>query len=127
MRGAIDCCRDRFRAWLVWMTWRLALDKRRGDMRRATRESVAPIASPAPTSEDALIAQERFDRLWRAIDQLPERLRFVIVLSAIDEHGPREVAGLLRVPEGTVKSRLFDARRRLQEILTCTTNRSTTR
>src|SRR5476651_2173171 len=33
--------RDRFRAWLVRMTWRLAIDRRRGDKRRAAREEVA--------------------------------------------------------------------------------------
>src|SRR3989442_1526183 len=54
--------RDRFRAWLVRMTWRLALDKRRGDLRRMTHESSVPMSSPAPTSEDDLIAQERFER-----------------------------------------------------------------
>src|SRR6476661_8072185 len=33
--------RDRFRAWLVRMTWRLALDRRRADLRRLRREDVA--------------------------------------------------------------------------------------
>src|SRR3982750_4758425 len=32
--------RDRFRAWLVRMTWRLAIDRRRGDKRRTAREEV---------------------------------------------------------------------------------------
>lgn len=119
--------RDQFRAWLVRMTWRLALDKRRGEVRRAARELAVPILSLAPTSEDDLIAQERSTRLWSAIDQLPEKLRIVIVLSAIDGHDTRTVANLLNVPEGTVKSRSFEARKKLQEILSCTTNPSTTR
>src|SRR5215212_3014404 len=33
--------RDRFRAWLVRMTWRLALDRRRGDRRRSARDRIA--------------------------------------------------------------------------------------
>src|SRR5258707_15146476 len=33
--------RDRFRAWLVRMTWRLAIDRRRGDKRRAARDGAA--------------------------------------------------------------------------------------
>jgi RNA polymerase sigma-70 factor (ECF subfamily) len=111
--------RERFRAWLVRMTWRMALDKRRGDVRRMIREQAPPDISPAPSAEDAVIAEERAARLWRAIDELPEKLRMAIVLSAIDGHDIREVARLTSAPEGTVKSRLFEARKRLQELLSC--------
>ncbi len=68
---------------------------------------------------DTLLAQERAELLRAAIDALPEKLRVVIVLSAIDEHDVADVARLLGVPEGTVKSRLFQARRRLKEHLRC--------
>jgi DNA-directed RNA polymerase specialized sigma24 family protein len=47
----------------------------------------------------------------------------VVVLAAIEEHDVREVARLLDLPEGTVKSRLFNARRALAESLTCLENR----
>jgi len=110
--------RDRFRAWLVRMTWRLALDHRRGDRRRAAREDVAARedARMAPGGPD-MLATERSARLWAAIDRLPEKLRVVVVLGAIEEHGVKDVSRLLDVPEGTVKSRLFDARKMLQEML----------
>jgi RNA polymerase sigma-70 factor (ECF subfamily) len=111
--------RERFRAWLVRLTWRLALDRRRQDMRRSTREEAPPVGDAPIAADDALIAAERGSRLWAAIDALPDKLRLAIVLSAIDGHDVREVARLLRVPEGTVKSRLAHARRRLQEILRC--------
>jgi RNA polymerase sigma-70 factor (ECF subfamily) len=119
--------RDRFRAWLVRMTWRLAMDQRRGQMRRTAREETAVDPVRPPSAEDALIAGERSAQLWRAIDELPQKLRIALVLSAIEGHSVREVAVLLNVADGTVKSRLFDARRRLQEKLTCTANPSTTR
>ena len=112
--------RDRFRAWLVRMTWRLALDWRRGDRRRATRESVAPAPFEPPTSEEELIGRQRAARLWQAIDALPEKFRVVIVLAAIEEHSVERVAALLKIPPGTVKSRLFEGRKRLQEMLECT-------
>ena len=110
--------RDRFRAWLVRITWRLALDSRRGGRRRAAREDTAA-SEPvhAPTAEADVLARERSARLWAAIDALPRKLRVAIVLSAIEGHGVRDVAALLAIPEGTVKSRLFDARKRLQELL----------
>ncbi len=41
----------------------------------------------------------------------------VIVLAGIEGHGMRELAALLGLPEGTVKSRLHHARRRLAELL----------
>lgn len=107
--------RERFRAWLVRMTWRLALDRRRGDRRRQSREAVAePDAAHGRAAHDARLRQAQ---LWEAIDRLPDKLRVVIVLAAIEGHELREVAGLLRLPEGTVKSRLFLARRRLKELL----------
>ena len=113
--------RERFRAWLVRITWRLALDKRRGDSRRLVREttSLQPCAPPAP---DEVVAQERATQLWAAIDALPEKLRVVIVLANIEGHDINEVATLLDVPAGTVKSRLFDARQRLKEHLKWTLN-----
>src|SRR5205809_7028522 len=42
--------RDRFRAWLVRMTWRLALDRQRGDRRRLARETATQDARVTDTS-----------------------------------------------------------------------------
>jgi len=131
-RGLRD--RERFRAWLVRMTWRLAIDRQRNDRRREARDrsvepgrytaswsgavnrTAAPMSSSAAILED-LEARERAERLWAAIDALPEKLRIAIVLANIEEHDIGAVARLLDVPEGTVKSRLFLARRRLKELL----------
>lgn len=109
--------RNRFRAWLVRMTWRLALDWKRGAARRLAREQVVIETPPAGTSEDVAIASERSARLWAAIDALPPKLRLVIVLASIEGHGLAEVAALLGIPQGTVKSRMFEARKRLGERL----------
>ncbi len=110
--------RDRFRAWLVRMTWRLALDHRRSQKRRQTREDAVMAVTPqAGDMEQDTVARERSARLWQAIEGLPERLRVVIVLASIEGHGVNEVAGLLGVAEGTVKSRLFEARQKLREAL----------
>jgi RNA polymerase sigma-70 factor, ECF subfamily len=109
--------RDRFRAWLVRITWRLALDYRRGDRRRAVREEAMGEPPAAAGLEDQAIAAERSARLWRAIDALPEKLRLVVVLVSIEEQTVKDVAALIGAPEGTVKSRLFDARQKLKEWL----------
>src|SRR5262249_5918495 len=68
--------RDRFRAWLTRMTWRLAIDRWRADRRRAARElATVADAPPAASAEELAASQERSAAVWRAIDALPERLR----------------------------------------------------
>jgi RNA polymerase sigma-70 factor (ECF subfamily) len=108
--------RDRFRQWLVRMTWRMALDRYRANRRRLVREQVLEI-DREPTTSDDTAGQERAEQLWRAIEALPEKLRLAIVLAGIQGHDIREVALLLDVPDGTVKSRLFLARKQLKERL----------
>lgn len=117
--------RDRFRGWLVRMTWRLAIDRQRANKRRLAHETVADESVEAglqtrPLHEphrDIVIENERAEQLWRAIDALPEKLRLTIVLAGIEGHDVQEVARLLDVPDGTVKSRLFLARKQLRERL----------
>ena len=111
--------RERFRAWLVRMAWRLAISHRRSSKRRTLREEMhADSSAQSSVSHDPdILATERATRLWQAIDALPEKLRITIVLAGIQEHNTREVAALLGLPEGTVKSRLFLARQRLKELL----------
>ena len=132
--------RDRFRAWLVRMTWRMALDRQRSNRRRMERDRRAldPDRLGAVRGNRAdlidhqvdvidgqveadvqvgLQARERAEHLWRAIDGLSEKLRIVIVLAGIQGHDIREVATLLELPEGTIKSRLFAARQQLKDAL----------
>jgi RNA polymerase sigma-70 factor (ECF subfamily) len=109
--------RDRFRAWLVRMTWRLALDRQRANRRRAARELEHAEPPSAANTADTIVVRERIVQLWQAIDALPDKLRVVTILAGIEGHDIREVAVLLDLPEGTVKSRLFLARRRLKEQL----------
>ncbi len=54
------------------------------------------------------------DEVLRAIDQLPEVFRETLVLSDVEGMSYQEIAGILEVPVGTVKSRLFRARHLLQ-------------
>ena len=110
--------RERFRGWLVRMTWRLAIDFRRSQKRRQNREDAVMAITPqsGDMAQDA-VERERSARLWQAIDQLPERLRAVIVMTSIEGNGVKDVANLLGVAEGTIKSRLFEARQKLREAL----------
>ncbi|MEJ2538607.1 MAG: sigma-70 family RNA polymerase sigma factor [Gemmatimonadota bacterium] len=57
------------------------------------------------------------DEVLRAVDGLPEEFRTPLVLSDVEGLSYQEIAELMSVPVGTVKSRLFRARRRLQQEL----------
>jgi RNA polymerase sigma-70 factor (ECF subfamily) len=112
--------RDRasFRAWLVRLTWRLAIDRQRANRRRLNRDTEHNhLADETSNASDPAIANERAEKLWQAIDALPETLRLPIVLAGIEGHDIREIASLLGLPEGTVKSRLFHAREKIKESL----------
>ena len=108
---------SRFRAWLVRITFRLALDQARASRRREQRETVWAVAIPRPTAEDLAASREFGRRLDQAMESLPEKFRLVLALSAMDGHSLEEVAELLQLPVGTVKSRLHTARKRLAEKL----------
>ena len=109
--------RDRFRGWLVRMAWRLALDRIRAAGRRARREYASMEAVSEINAENVAASQEFERHVACAVDELPEKLRLVIVLAAIEGYNTREVASLLDIPEGTVKSRLFLARKQLAKSL----------
>jgi RNA polymerase sigma-70 factor (ECF subfamily) len=109
--------RLRFRAWLVRIAWRLALDRQRANRRRERRERASIEPEPPLSIEDAAVSKEFQEHVWRAIDELPEALRVVVILAAINGHDLNEVGALLGVPEGTIKSRLHRARKDLAERL----------
>lgn len=55
--------------------------------------------------------------LWAALEQLPEDQREVLVLKELQGFRYQEIASILDVPEGTVASRLFNARQALKQVL----------
>ncbi|UCC49190.1 MAG: sigma-70 family RNA polymerase sigma factor [Gemmatimonadota bacterium] len=57
------------------------------------------------------------DEVTRAIQELPEEFRIPVVLSDVEGMSYAEIAEILELPVGTVKSRLFRGRRRLQQRL----------
>ena len=121
--------RDRFRAWLVRTAFRLALDRLRREKRRTRREDAVALEAGrlvASVEDEASRSQLR-ERVGEAVESLPEKLRIVTVLAAIQEHDVAQVARLLDLPEGTVKSRLHLARKALAEKLRCLVSDTRTR
>ncbi len=108
---------ERLDAWLVRIAWRLAIDRQRSIRRRERREVVAAPCEIPLTAEQLAVSSEFEQALNFAMDELPEKLRAVMVLSGIQGHDAAEVARLLGIPEGTVKSRLHSARKKLADKL----------
>ena len=111
--------RSRFRAWLVRIAFRLAIDRVRASKRRATRETRWSRQTRVASTEDAAAANEFQAHLDRAMDELPDKHRLVLLLAAMQGHSMEEVAEMTGLPLGTVKSRLFSARKQLAEKLRC--------
>lgn len=65
---------------------------------------------------EVLRAEER-RQVQRAVDTLPEKYRVVVLLYYMEELPLAQIASVLRVPEGTVKSRLHQARKLLRQQL----------
>lgn len=65
-----------------------------------------------------IVAPETADRtLFLALSQLEEPLRLPLVLHHISGYSTREIASILRVPEGTIKGRLVRGRNKLRALL----------
>ena len=122
--------RNRFRGWLVRIAFRTALDRLRSAKRREQRDTLwsqpAHLPSPA-TAEDIAVSNQFQGHLDRALEELPEKLRLALLLSAMEGHTIDEIASMLGVPIGTVKSRIFIARKKLAEKLRCHANTIKTR
>ncbi len=88
-------------------------DTVRGGSRRPER-----IPGPAETAPDRAVADAEAARLVAAaVDALDPQLRAVVVLRDMEDMKYREIAGVLGIPAGTVKSRLHEARRILRQRL----------
>src|SRR5882724_3617523 len=117
--------RTRFCAWLVRIAFRMALDRLRSGKRRELRDtawSQPERQPPAANAEDLAASNEFQAHLENALAELPEKLRLVLLLAAMEGHTIEEIAGMLGISTGTVKSRIFYARRRLAEKLRCHAN-----
>jgi RNA polymerase sigma-70 factor, ECF subfamily len=119
-----------FRAWLLRITWRKALDRRRSLVTWFTRFSggsgrqaetpdafVEVLEDPARRADDELLARERDRSVADLIRSLPTRLRDPFLLAASGEHRYEEIAAMLAIPVGTVKWRVSEARRVLRDKL----------
>ena len=106
---------SQFTTWLHRIAVNSALHGRRSRERRAGREEPLESAEPSSPAEGdrALLRM----RLERAMEQLPEGMRRVMVLHDVEGYTHEEIAERLGVVPGTSKSQLSHARRALRQLL----------
>jgi RNA polymerase sigma-70 factor (ECF subfamily) len=119
LRRELEGVRDA-RTWLARVAFRVAVDRRpRSVPVSLDDESVSPTAASLPSGEagaDEIAASRQIQLLLgSAIAALPADLRHAVQLSTLEELNSSEIAVLLGIPEGTVRTRLMRARRILRE------------
>jgi RNA polymerase sigma-70 factor, ECF subfamily len=110
------------RAWLFTILYHVFVNRQRHGRREVALDDnddgrmpfeVVGEMDPEGRFYDSLVD----DEVGRAIDSLPEEYRTAVVLSDVHDLRYSEIAEILRIPDGTVKSRLFRGRRMLQQKL----------
>ena len=113
----------RFRTWLYRIVLNLCLNRfprLRRELNELTQDEMAGIPEPASAGPDPLASlelQEQHAFLHREIERLPEQYRLLVSLRYQHELSYDEIAGLVGLPVGTVKTGLFRAKARLRETL----------
>jgi RNA polymerase sigma-70 factor (ECF subfamily) len=118
-RGGVCLDGESARPWLLGVATNVLRNLSRARRRyRSAIQRLAGTAAGPPWAEDELVARIDAERAARAlgdaIGRLPKRQRDVVWLCLVEEASYREAAESLRVPVGTIRSRLSRARHQLR-------------
>lgn len=114
----------RFKPWL----FTIAANKARDHMRKQARRPAAPLSAPVggdseeesqsfvdllqadlPLPEERMAEKETAERITQTIYRMPEHLREILLLAYFEQFSYNDIAQILSIPLGTVKSRLHTA------------------
>lgn len=111
------------KAWLARIAWTVALDKRSQQKTEFLEDDpdgaqlLERLADPAMAADEQLAAKQTQLMLDRMIAGLPEELRYPLQLSTVQELNATEIAEIMGIPEGSVRTRLMRARKLLKDKL----------
>jgi RNA polymerase sigma factor (sigma-70 family) len=107
----------KFSTWLYRIAWNLASDQRQAEAQR--RSSIENLIQKAPIQAEApdLMNLHYQDLVQRGLESLSFDHRTIMVLHDLEEMPLKEVAQILDIPLGTVKSRLFHAHGAMRRFL----------
>ncbi len=114
----------RFREESSFKTWlhHIAINEARRAMRkqkisRQELEDIGHAESSLPGPHQRLCSQENSRRIQEAVGSLTPKLRIVFLLRYVEDMSSEQIAIILRLPPGTVRSRLHFSRQHLAKIL----------
>ncbi len=113
------------KTWMARLAWTAALDRRRSlrpmlslDDEQSGGLAIHQIADTAAAPEQQAASREMQKLVERLIAGLPEDLRCPLELSTVQELNSTEIAEIMEIPESSVRTRLFRARKQLKDKLT---------
>lgn len=106
----------KFSTWIFAIAYHACCD-RLARKKRYSNEELPDWADTAPGPEQTAIALDEASRLRMAIEALPEKYRTVITLYHLQGRQYEEIAEVLGLPMGTVKTHLFRAKEHLRRLL----------
>lgn len=118
--------RSSFYTWLFQVARNVAISKLRSQKRLVSLNGMPDDASPGtsldvedrgPAPEDRLRREEDIEMLRTALERLTEEFRSILVLREMEDLDYEQIAEVLEIPVGTVRSRLHRARAQLREEL----------
>jgi RNA polymerase sigma-70 factor (ECF subfamily) len=114
--GQYDARRP-FGPWLMRIVANAATDRRRRRQVRKVEPLDPGLVGGGPRPDTDAVRSELGEHLRAALAELPARRRTAVVLFDVEGYSHAEIAEMLGIPEGTVRSEVFHARRRLRALL----------
>ena len=106
---------SRFSTWLFRIAYNCYVDYRRKPrMETESSDSQQALSVPATDETDSGF---RYQRLYQALESLPEKEKASIVLHYFEDRSIKEISSILQIPQGTVKYHLSIGRNHLKSIL----------
>jgi len=129
--GSYDIEKGAFTTWLTTLTRNLLVDHFRRSKKDGITDSIDGtsreeedalsisdrLQDPRPSPDDRLATKETQKMVQKALVRLSPELREAVILRDLQDMDYKEIAGTLRVPEGTVKSRINRGRMELARLL----------
>ena len=110
-----------FKTWVLTIAWNRAINRRRMRInwwrRTAPLTDTLTLVASSDAPDEDLRSRELRTHIRRAIEALTPKLRDALLLAQSGEYGYDEIGAMLRIPEGTVKWRVSEARRKVKHRL----------
>lgn len=112
----------KFSSWLSTLTANVCRDYFKSkqhimETKQVSGEEILDKVKVGGRQEEAIDAKKRQKIILKAVDDLPRKMRQVVILFEFEEKSYEEISKKLGLPVGTIKSRLFNARKILSEKL----------